>query len=55
MKDIEKKKIDIAKAIIKQHFNGDISNVRKFLDAVKVAEAAAGPMTIEELEKWSKV
>ena len=45
---------DEAKNILRQHFNGDISNVKNFLDAIRVAEAAVGPMTLEELEEWSK-
>lgn len=42
-----------ARAAIREHFQGDTGNVRKFLEALQVAEKAAGySMTLEELEKW---
>ena len=44
--------IDEARQAIKAHFNGDISNVRKFLEALKIAEESDGEMTIDQLEKW---
>lgn len=42
-----------AREAIREHFQGNTSNVRRFLEALQVAEKAAGySMTLEELEKW---
>jgi hypothetical protein len=41
-----------AKEAIREHFQGNTSNVRRFLDALEVAEKINGEMTLEELEKW---
>ncbi len=43
-----------AKEAIQEHFNGNTSNVKQFLDAIKIAESIAGEMTLEQLEEWSK-
>jgi hypothetical protein len=43
---------DEARAAIREHFQGDTGNVRRFLEALQVAEKANGEMTLEELEKW---
>lgn len=45
---------DEARAAIRGHFSGDTGNVRKFLEALQVAEKAAGSMTLEQLEAWGK-
>ena len=41
-----------AREAIREHFQGNTSNVRRFLEALRIAEKAAGEMTLEELEKW---
>jgi len=43
-----------AREAIREHFQGDTGNVRKFLEALQVAEKAAGSMTLEQLEAWGK-
>ena len=46
--------VEEAKDAIKKHFDGDVSNVKEFLDAIKIAEEDAGEMTLDELEKWGR-
>jgi hypothetical protein len=45
---------DEARTAIREHFQGDTGNVRRFLEALQVAEKAAGSMTLEQLEAWGK-
>lgn len=47
--------IDEAKEIIRNHYNGNNINTRKFLDAIEVANKYSDKtfVNIEELYEWS--